>query len=642
MPSEPTKTPRAIRLGAVFFALAVFLVSWWHWWTFQYGTFDLAFYVQALWLALRGKWWVSLLNVPLMGNHPEPIVFLLTPLFALWPHPMLFVLVQTVALASMAFTGFRIATRLGLDRPAATALGLALLILPATSSVGIYEFHPEALVAPLLLLLIEARLAERYGAFWLWFLAVLACKENMALLLVAFCGVFGMLEWRRGRAWMVRWNLVPMLLAAAWLGICGAVISPWLNAGNVDYGQLYAHLGQNGGEIVRNFFIEPQRAIGALWRALTQGNMVWALLLPLLLLPLLRVRWVLIASPILLQHLLSWRFTEWSLGTHYPAPFIPLFWVAAVEGLARLHAQRALAFAVVGACALAHVRFGPARELIAEVPGLSAKLEEREWKAQMIASIPPEASVTAVQPLLSHLAKREHIYSLHHVLKGLKTLSKERYAPPLSDVVVIDYRDTSTFSTIAGFYHPRSRVDAERFVPSSDRLLHEYLRQQRWLVRQQNEFAVLQRGEPSPPFEPNTPPVPFDAQTTLLNLQIPLIRPGWMRFRLAWEFAEDRQRFPWMMLVLSDGRHLYPLLKGACVPEAGAGRYYEEWIAAFPSSLPAAHYEMFALFFDATEAAWSKKQPPQDMTYVWKKIELGVYQITPGDMGPAGAEGPPR
>lgn len=634
MPSEPIKSPRAIRIGAALFALGVFLVSWWHWWTFQYGTFDLAFYVQALWLALRGEWWVSLLNVPLMGNHPEPIVFLMAPLFAVWPHPMLPVVVQTLALASMAFTGYRIAMRMELGAPAAIALGLALLVLPATGSVGIYEFHPEALAAPLLLLLIEARLAERYGAFWLWFLAVLACKENMALLLVAFCGILGLLEWRRGRAWTMWWNALPLAVAAGWLGICAVVIGPWLNAGNVDYGQLYSHLGGSGGEIVRNFFVEPHRAGGAIWRALTKGDMVWSLLLPLLLLPLLRMRWLLIASPILLQHLLSWRFTEWSLGAHYPAPFIPLFWIAAVEGLSRLRAPRAVAFALLAACTLAHGWFGPARGLIAQVPDLGEKLEEREWKAQLIEHIPPEASVTAVQAFLPHLAKREHLYSLHHVIKGLKTLSKEPYMPPVTDVVVIDYGDRNTFSTVAGFYHPRSRTDAERFVPSSDRLLHEYLRQQTWRVQARNELTVLTRGAPLPAFAPDTPPVPFDEQTTLLSMQLPLVRPGARHFRFAWEFGPDRERFPWMMVVLSDGRALYTFPRGACAPEAGAGRYYEDWVLAFPSSLPAGTYEMFVLFFDGIEAAWTRKLPPEDMTHVLKKIELGHHQIAPGELGP--------
>lgn len=633
MSLETSPTPRAIRLGAVLFSIAVFVVSGWHWWTFQYGTFDLAFYVQALWLAVRGKWWVSLLNVPLMGNHAEPLVFLLTPLFALCPHPMLLVAVQAIVLASMAFIGFRIATRLGIARTAATALGLVLLVIPATSSVGIDEFHPEALSAPLLLLLAEARLAGRYGAFWLWFLAVLACKENLALLLVALCVVFTLLEWRRGSAWLARWNIVPMLVAAAWLAFCGLVLSPWLNAGNVDYSELYSHLGHGGGEIVKNFFFEPHRAAGALWRALTHGDMVWSLILPLLLLPLLRPRWLLIASPLLLQHLLSWRTSEWSLGTHYPAPFIPLFWIAAVEALRHWRLPRTVPFAVLAACILAHVRFGPAADLIHEIPHLGEQLEQREWKAQMIAEIPPQASVTAVQSFLSHLAEREHLYSLHHVLKGLKTLSRKRYEPPPSDVVVIDYGDGNTFSTTAGFYHPPRQLGPGHTVPSSDRLLHEYLVGQTWRVQARNELTLLTRGEPTPVLPPVGPPLPFDAQTTLLSMQISRAWPGGMQFRFAWEFGADRQRFPWMTLVASDGHRLYTLPRGACAPEAPAGRYDEEWLVVFPSSMPRARYELFALFYDGSEAAWSGRMPPEDMTHVWKKLELGHHELAPGDAG---------
>src|SRR4051812_15851435 len=104
-------TRRLTGYAAGGFAAVVFLFSWWRWWTFQYETFDVAFYVQALWLAIRGHWEVSLLNVPLLGNHAEPIVFLAAPLFALWPSPMLLVAIQTLALASMPFTGSRIALR---------------------------------------------------------------------------------------------------------------------------------------------------------------------------------------------------------------------------------------------------------------------------------------------------------------------------------------------------------------------------------------------------------------------------------------------------------------------------------------------------------------------------------------------------
>src|SRR5580698_7011056 len=186
MSPENPSARRFLVWTALFFSALTFTISWWHWWTFQYGTFDLAFYVQALWLALRGKWMVSLLNVPLMGNHAEPIVFLLAPIFAVCPHPMTLVAVQTLAFGTMPFTAWRIGQRMGLERRAALLLALATLLTPASLSVAIHEFHPEALAAPLLLLLIEARLAERRGWHWLWFLAVLSIKENMAPLLMVF------------------------------------------------------------------------------------------------------------------------------------------------------------------------------------------------------------------------------------------------------------------------------------------------------------------------------------------------------------------------------------------------------------------------------------------------------------------------
>ena len=623
MPSNHAITPRVIVYGAGLFAATVFLVSWWQWWTFQYGTFDLAFYVQALWLALRGKWTVSLLNVPLMGNHAEPIVFLFAPIFAIIPHPMTFVAVQTLAFATMPFTAWRIARGLEIERPAAICLALATILTPATLSIGIYEFHPEALAAPLLLLLIEARLAERQGRFWLWFVAVLSVKENMALLLVAFCVVWAVLDRKRGGAWLLRWNIVPMGVAAGWLLGCG-FLSRWLNAGNVDYLQLYGHLGKSGGDILAKFFTEPARVLKALNVALTHGNMLPALLVPFLLLPLLRPRWLWIAAPLLAQHLLSWRYTEWSLGAHYPAPFIPLFWIAAAETMTRVRAQNTVAALLLAACVLTHLHWGPARDLAREAPHLAQIFEEREWKAQMIREVPPTASVTAAVPYLSHLATRERLVSLHHVLKGLKTLSTAAYTPPpVGDVVIIDYADPFTFSTVAGYYHPQMRTDAQSEVASSDRLLHEYLRPHPWRARSRNELTVLTRGTPMPAPPAGATPVVFDETTTLTSMQLVRNQPGVMQLRFGWQFTGERTRFPWMMLVLSDGEHLYPFIKGAGTIEALPGSAGEEWTFVLPPWMRPHYYSASVLFYDASEAAWKKKLPPDDPTFVLRQMELG-------------------
>jgi hypothetical protein len=427
------------------------------------------------------------------------------------------------------------------------------------------------------------------------------------------------------------WNILPALLAGAWLLIYGKAISPSLNAGNVDYLQLYGQLGNSPGDIIHKFFTEPHRVFGALHTALTQGNMLPALLLPLLLLPLLRPRWFVIAAPLLLQHMLSYRYSEWSLGAHYPAPFIPLFWVAAAEALTRFRRQTWIAAGVLLACAASHFRFGPAHELVREIPGMSAALEEREWKAQMLADIPDNASVTAGLGFLSHLAQRENIISLHHILKGLKTLSVAAYTPPPpGDVVVIDYGDTLTFNTFAGYYHPWSHVDATHSIPSSDRLLNDYLRQAQWHTQSRNAVAVLRRGAVALPALPGTP-LKIDDKTTLESLQVTKRLPGAWQIQMTWNFVGERRRFPWMVLVLSDGKRLYPILKGICAPAAGEGRYTEEWNVVFPNWMHPGYHAVFAEFYDGNEAAWHKKLPPHDQTFMITLLDLGSAQVMPGD-----------
>jgi hypothetical protein len=133
-------------LAGLFFLICTW-TSYVRWANFQYRSFDLAYYVQAIWQLIHGRLDVSVENVPLLGNHVEPIVFLFAPLFAVFRHPMLFVAVQNAALATMPLVGYNIAKRLGLDGKRACLLSAALLLAPAAGYIAIHKFHPEALVA---------------------------------------------------------------------------------------------------------------------------------------------------------------------------------------------------------------------------------------------------------------------------------------------------------------------------------------------------------------------------------------------------------------------------------------------------------------------------------------------------------------
>ena len=607
-------------------AVIFFLVWTWtscaRWADFQYRSFDLAYYVQAIWQLIHGRFDVSVENVPLLGNHVEPIVFLFAPLLAIFRHPMVFVAVQNALLASMGPIGYSIARHLGFDNKQACLLGVAILLAPAAGFIALHEFHPEALTAPFLLLMLQARMTKSLRRHWLWFSAVLACKENMAPLLVVYCATFFILERDRTFVERCRWYAWPMSVAILWLVICVRVITPALNSGNIDYLGLYDRLGTSAGNILVNAFARPQLIGQALLESLSHGNLVWGLLFPFLCLPLLRPRWILIATPILLQHLLSWRSSEWMIHLHYGAPLLPLFWIASVEAIAAFDRwklppllPRIVPWLIVSACLIAQFWLGLLSSIVSKNADWLQGGAERARKNAFIAQIPPASSVVAPLPYLSHLAMREKLYSLHYILKGLKTLSRSSYEPPApADFVLIDYRDTATFDPSAGFYHPTMKTADGRIVPSSDRLLHDFLKRTTWTAQSQDELTLLRNtggamtDVTSKESFSNEAPVFTVGANQLLGIETgnkTVSPPQLLGIRLLWRFQSERDVFPWMLLRVSRDEKRTLFVKGLCAPAAGEGTHLENWTVTTTGLAPG-DYILEALFLDNSKQAWSQ------------------------------------
>ena len=634
-------------LAALFFLICTW-TSYARWANFQYRSFDLAYYVQAIWQLIHGRLDVSVENVPLLGNHVEPIVFLFVPLFAVFRHPMLFVAVQNAALATMPLVGYNIAKRLGLDGKRACLLSAALLLAPAAGYIAIHEFHPEALVAPFLLLMLQARAAKSIRRHWLWFVAVLACKENMAPLLIVYCATQCIAERNRGLAEVRRWYVWPMILALIWFLLCAYVITPALNSGNIDYVALYDQLGTSPGNILVNAFARPQLIGKALLQSLTHGNLVWALLFPFLCLPLLRPRWIVIAAPILLQHLLSWRSSEWMIYFHYAAPLLPLFWIASVEAIAAsdhwkhvpLFVSRVTAWLVIVGCVAAQIWVGPLGRIVTATADWLGAGQERARKNAFIAQIPPASSVVAPLSYLSHLAMREKLYSLHYILKGLKTLSRSSYEPPSStDFVLIDYRDSATFDPGAGFYHPTMKTVDGRIIPSSDRLLHDFLKKAVWTADEQDDLTLLRNLRSTVTAEQSSPadeePGVFSiGATRLLSIGTTgeiVSRSQPLEVHLRWRFQGERDVFPWMLLRLSRDEKVTValLVKGLCVPEATEGIYTETWRVVTAERLLPGDYSLEALFVDNSKRAWFETTSGGggDSTLLSPPVSLGHIKV---------------
>ncbi|MDQ1422196.1 MAG: hypothetical protein QOJ52_4158 [Acidimicrobiaceae bacterium] len=615
-------------LSLVFFTLSSW-GSYARWANFEYRTFDLAYYVQGLWQLIHGRFQGSVIGVPLLGNHVEPIVLLLAPLFFLIRHPMLLVAVQNLALAAMGPVAFDIAKRLGLSSKAALILGAAVLLTPATGYVALHEFHPEALTAPFLLLMLHARIRQSLRAHWGWLIALLACKENMALLVAAYCAVHLVLERKRGWAELRAWYGWPMAVAAGWFLVCARIITPALNPGSIDYLALYDRLGSSAGDILINAITHPARIGHSLFVSLTQGNLIWALLLPFLALPLVRPRWLLVAAPILFQHLLSWRSSEWTIYFHYAAPVIPLFWIALAEALAQIErvpkipgvVRLSMPWLVLMACAAAQIILGPAREIAGTTADWFRDKDNRARKTAFLRQIPRDASGLAPLPYLSHLAMREKLYSLHYVLKGLKTLSHAAYEPPPpTDFVLIDYDDDATFDPTAGYYHPAMKTVEDKVIPASDQLLHEFLIRASWIASSSDELTLLRQGKSpeelrQPPSAPG-PVVAIGTQTQLVGVEkssSKLTDEG-IEIRMSWIFQQPRDVFPWMFLKLTPRGGSAPVLlsRGLCAIEVPDGPSDEKWRINRSTRIPPGDYSVEAIFVDNPKRLWAAQPGRHD------------------------------
>ncbi len=606
---------------SILFASACTFQSAWRWSHFSYTTFDIAFYVQALEGFSHGRNWSSLLEVQPFGNHADFIILLIWPFYAIFHHPLVPIVVQNLALAACLPLGWKIAGKMGWSSQSAFWLSIILLINPVLTFVAIHEFHPEALAAPLWLAVYYAWQKQDLRLFWLSLILFLSCKENLGLLAGIWC--FTKLFERPTRHVLWQWIMLPGLFIAGWMAIYLFWLGPKWNAGNVDFGALYSHLHEKG------FFPGAIDVLSSSWR----GNIFWALLLPMLLLPLRRPLSLLPAVPLLLQHLLSWRWSEWTIYYHYAAPLLPVFWIATLESLNPAKAKdkkwhlSTPCFLVLGnlVCFLA---VGTPDKFLAPFFTNDDQLID---KRDIVAALPPEASVLAPLPFQSHLAERQEIYSLHLVLKGLKTLSRKIYPPPPpTDFVIVDYDDSITFDSYSGYYHPAMRLKTGDVVSSSDALLHQFLARATWQVHSVGALTVFKKipAQPTLTAQESTPLKPnlIDRATDLMTLSA-IDNNEQIQIISEWSYRGDRRKIPWLHViatkVATGEKRVFN--RGLCCPEgkADGSIWRDTWNLPAEFLIQPADWNLQAVFEDHATRSYIHRELTGDEIFAvdipWKK-----------------------
>jgi uncharacterized membrane protein len=281
----------------------------------------------------------------LLGDHFQPIVGVIAPVFLLFPSAATLLVVQALLTAvSVVPVSRAAAARLGTG--AGRMIGAAYGLSWGLQQMIYFDFHEIAFAVPLLACSLSALLRGKVRAAAVWALPLVFVKEDQGFTVAAIGVVIVVMsltrtsENGRDRAALrsagIRWGALLAVWGLAWSLLAIAVIIPHFNA-------LHQYPYWTDGGV-----LNPRAAHPSAATVLAQFGHSYVPKLRTTLLILLPVAFLALGSPLALVAVpsLALRFVStnsayWGAGYHYNATVMPIVFIAAIDTLARIRARRA-------------------------------------------------------------------------------------------------------------------------------------------------------------------------------------------------------------------------------------------------------------------------------------------------------------
>ena len=358
----------------------------------------------------------------LLGDHFQPLVAVLAPLFRVFPSSATLLVAQALLVAVSVFPVSQVAREklgLGPSRAIAVAYGFSW----GLQQLAQFDFHEIAFAVPLLAFSLSALARGRTRAAVCWALPLVFVKEDQGFTVAAIglylvvAGLYAKGQPRGGSRTSqprgghpgatgidtrrVAAGQFLLVWGFAWSFLAIGVIIPHFNpAHHYDYWSDGGILAPGGHLSVAGLGRQLLHA----WP--TKLETITMLLLPTAFIAL-RSPLILIAAPSLLLRFTSTDSSFWGTYWHYNATLMPVLFIAAADGLARMDAKSRIR------------RLGPAlMVVIAVVLAFQFPLSSL-WRAQTyqisphvsqaeaaMAQVPDGATVLTTLDLLAPLAAR--------------------------------------------------------------------------------------------------------------------------------------------------------------------------------------------------------------------------------------------
>lgn len=413
-------------------ALGYLLLSAVRYETFRAGD-DLTVFDQAVYLISRGaRPVVTFLGFHILADHGAAILYPIALLYRIYPSVYWLLGLQAAALAAGALPLWRLARLAGLSDGLARAIAVSYLTYPVVLGSTLFDFHPETLAVPALLMALLYARQHRPAWFALWVLVALPTKEPVALA-VAAMGAWLLLFERNARC-----GCLAVALGVAWFFFATRWLIPHFGQGHQFNPLRYlSHYGSTTGEVVKTLLLRPQvplRFVASkgtvFYLAVIFVPVAWGLS-PRRLAPLLG------ALPAMAVNLLSDRAELRYPFNQYSLTVVPFLFLAVVDTLASgrgwLRSPRAIGIWIT-CLAVAGVAARASRLNVGQAVAGATNAEKR----RVMAMVSKDGGVLTTQHMMSHLSHRRVIGYVADPVNSPLYILPER---DLIDEVLLDFAE---------------------------------------------------------------------------------------------------------------------------------------------------------------------------------------------------------
>ncbi|MEK9171574.1 MAG: DUF2079 domain-containing protein [Patescibacteria group bacterium] len=377
-----------------------------------YQTFgwDLGFFDQLIWQASRGNLnFVSTIgNINLLGDHFQPVIYLLAPLYWIWSDVRVLLIVQALLVTGAAIPLYFLAKKKLHNEFISFSIVISYLLFSGTQFTITNEFHQSAFI-PLLLSL---------GFYWMetgkrnWgiisILSLLLVKEEMGLLVAAI-----------GLMYIFRKQVkTGILLTVA--GLFGFYILinsiiPAVSSQNnyIHYG--YGSLGETPAEVAKSVINNPVAGFRSLIEPKIKLEQVGASIISFGGLPLLSpVGLIPVFQNYAVRFIDDRNTHRWLNNNHYSAPLGPLLAYATILAFGKFKSRKLpavylAAMSIVVALVLRLPVWSLFKSQLYFTPQWAKNIDS------IVKLVPANASVAANNSVFPHISQRDKIYLLPEI-----------------------------------------------------------------------------------------------------------------------------------------------------------------------------------------------------------------------------------